>query len=570
MRASQWFAGTLKESPKDAEIVSHKLMLRAGLIRKLGAGLYTWMPTGLKVLRNVEKIVREEMNKTGALEVLMPAIQPAELWEETGRYDDFGELLLKITDNSGRKYCFGPTHEEVITDIMRNELKSYKQLPLNFYQIQTKFRDEIRPRFGVMRAREFIMKDAYSFHIDEGSLHETYEKMYAAYCNILNRLGLKFRAVEADTGAIGGSGSHEFQVLADSGEDIIAYSETGAYAANLEQATCKYAEYSPKPSDKKMELVETKNQKTIDDIVKFLNIDIKNTVKTLIVKGREQPLVALVLRGDDTLNVIKAQKHPLVHSPLTFVDEETVIKILNTNFGSLGPVNLNIPVIVDEKALRVSGFCCGANKNDHHYVNVEWQRDAKYDDVFDLRNVQEGDLSPDGNGTLKLCRGIEVGHIFKLGDKYTVSMKATVLTEKGELKPMKMGCYGFGVSRIVAAAIEQNHDDKGIIWPDAMAPFTVVIIPVNAHKSQIVNDKATELYNALQQVGLEVLLDDRNERPGILFADNELIGIPHRIVLSEKTLANNEIEYKERKSGETELVGIDNIQDFIMNKLNRK
>lgn len=565
MRASHWFGSTLKETPKDAEIISHQLMLRAGLIRKLGTGLYTWMPTGLKVLRNIEKIVREEMNRTGALEVLMPCVQPAELWEETGRYDDFGELLLKITDNSDRRYCFGPTHEEVITDIMRHELKSYKQLPVNFYQIQTKFRDEIRPRFGVMRAREFIMKDAYSFHLHENSLDDTYNKIFKAYCKIFDRLGLKYRAVEADTGAIGGSGSHEFQVLADSGEDIIAYSDESDYAANLEQATYLHTPKETKTAEKEIELIETKNQKTIDDIVKFLNIDIKNTIKTLLVKGTKHPLVALILAGDDTLNAVKAQKHPLVSSPLTFVDEKEVIKALNTGFGSLGPVNLDIPIIVDKKALDIEYFCCGANKDDYHYINASWEKNVKYDDVFDLRNVKEGDISPDGRGTLKLLRGIEVGHIFKLGNKYSISMKAQVLNEEGILQPMLMGCYGLGVSRVVAAAIEQNHDDRGIIWPDAMAPFKLVIIPVNAHKSALVHDKALELYHELLNLNIDVLLDDRIERPGILFADNDLIGIPHRIVISEKTLSNQQVEYKHRRSDSAQMIALDSLDEFIKN-----
>lgn len=567
MRASIWFSGTLKETPADAEIISHQLMLRAGLIRKLGAGLYSWLPTGLKILHNIEKIVREEMNKANALEVLMPSIQPAELWQETRRWDDFGDLLLKIKDNNNRDYCFGPTHEEVITNIMRDELKSYKQLPINFYQIQTKFRDEIRPRFGVMRAREFIMKDAYSFHLTSESLEQTYETMKNAYCQIFERLGLKYRAVEADTGAIGGSGSHEFQVLADTGEDLIAYSDSGDYAANIEQATNLKPEITKEIPTNKMELIHTPDQKTINDLVNFINVDIKETVKTLIVQGEKEPLIALILRGDDTLNEIKAQKHPWIKSPIKFIDETHINKTLNLPFGSIGPVNLGIPIIADFQTLAMKSFVCGANQKDYHYTNVSWTRDAKYDDSFDLRNVKEGDLSPDGKGQLKICRGIEVGHIFQLGDKYSKAMKAEVLNEKGELQNMLMGCYGLGVSRVVAAAIEQNHDEFGIIWPNSMAPFQVVIIPINAKRSENVREKAELLYQELLNFGVDVLLDDRDERPGILFADNDLIGIPHRLVISDKNLKDNVIEYKARKNKDAQLVQFTDIQNFIFEKL---
>ncbi|KTD47531.1 proline--tRNA ligase [Legionella quateirensis] len=564
MRASQWFLATQKETPSDAEITSHQLMLRAGMIRKLGSGLYTWMPLGLKVLRKIEHIVREEMNKTHAMEVLMPAVQPAELWQETGRWETFGGQLLTMCDSNKREYCFGPTHEEVITDIMRNELRSYKQLPVNFYQIQTKFRDEIRPRFGVMRAREFIMKDAYSFHLSMESLQDTYNNMYQAYSRIFNRMGLKFRAVEADTGAIGGSASHEFQVLADSGEDLIFYCDNSDYAANIEQATSLKPAKASNVMAKSIELIDTPNQKTIAEVAQFLKIDSKETIKTLIVQGKDHPMVALVLKGDDELNEVKAIKHPLVHSPLIFVDEETIMKSLNAPVGSLGPVNLSIPVIVDHHALAMSSFVCGANQADKHYIHAAWDRDAVYQDAFDLRNVKEGDASPDGKGTLHSCRGIEVGHVFQLGDKYAKAMNAAVLNEQGQLQTMLMGCYGLGISRVVAAAIEQHHDEQGIIWPQAIAPFQLVIIPINGQKSQQVTDYAEHLYQQFSNAGLDVLLDDRNERPGVLFADNDLIGIPHRLVVSDRNLDQDCVEYKARSANESQQINKDNVIDFIL------
>lgn len=563
MRASQWFLATLKETPNDAEITSHQLMLRAGMIRKLGSGLYTWMPLGLKVLRKVENIVREEMNRAKAMEVLMPAVQPAELWQETGRWDSFGGQLLTMRDSNEREYCFGPTHEEVITDLMRHELQSYKQLPVNFYQIQTKFRDEIRPRFGVMRAREFIMKDAYSFHLSLESLQETYQAMYQAYSRIFDRMGLKYRAVEADTGAIGGSASHEFQVLADSGEDLIFYSDASDYAANIEQATSLKPAKASETTTEALQLVDTPDMKTIVDVARFLNIECSQTIKTLIVKGKEHPMVALVLKGDDELNEVKAIKNPLVDAPLVFIDEKTILKTLKTPVGSLGPLNLDIPIIVDHHALAMTSFVCGANLADKHYVNAAWDRDASYNEVYDLRNVKEGDASPDGKGTLHSCRGIEVGHVFQLGDKYAKAMNAAVINEQGQLQTMMMGCYGLGITRVVAAAIEQHHDDQGIIWPQSIAPFQLVIIPINGHKSQAVKDQADALYRQFIDLGIDVLLDDRNERAGILFADNDLIGIPHRLVVSDRNLEQGNVEYKARTSSESQQVSLDKVIDFI-------
>lgn len=567
MRVSQWFLATQKEVPNDAEIRSHQLMLRAGMIRKLGSGLYTWMPIGLRVLRKVEQIVREEMNRTHAMELLMPAIQPAELWQETGRWETFGGQLLTMKDSNDRAYCYGPTHEEVITDIMRNELNSYKQLPLNFYQIQTKFRDEIRPRFGVMRAREFIMKDAYSFHLTMESLQATYQDMYQAYSRIFDRMGLKYRAVEADTGAIGGSASHEFQVLADSGEDLIFYSDASDYAANIEQATSLKPNRANEGDSNPLCLVDTPDQKTIEEVSNYLNIDSSMTIKTLIVRGKEHPMVALVLRGDDELNEVKAIKHPLVQTPMLFINEEEILKTLKAPVGSLGPVNLNIPVIADHHALALSSFVCGANQEGKHYQHTVWGRDAQYTEAYDLRNVKIGDPSPDGKGTLQSCRGIEVGHVFQLGEKYAKAMNASVLNEQGKLQTMLMGCYGLGITRVVAAAIEQQHDEKGIIWPLAIAPFQLVIIPINAHRSEAVKEKAEALYQQFNDLGVEVLLDDRNERPGVLFADSDLIGIPHRVVVSERNLEQHSVEYKSRISADSELISLDKILAFISNVL---
>lgn len=563
MRASKWFLATLKETPSDAEIASHQLMLRAGLIRKLSSGLYTWLPMGLKVLHKIEQIVREEMNRAGALEVLMPAVQPAELWQETGRWETFGNQLLTMQDNNERDYCFGPTHEEVITDLMRHELRSYKQLPINFYQIQTKFRDEIRPRFGVMRAREFIMKDAYSFHLDSLSLQATYDCMYAAYCQVFTRLGLKFRAVEADTGAIGGAVSHEFQVLADSGEDIIFYSSESDYAANIEQATSLQPQKATTFPSERIQIVDTPEQKTIQDVANYLQIKPEETVKTLVVEGHEHPLIALVLRGNDDLNEVKASKHPLVKSPLRLADEDVITKELGAPIGYIGPIDLNIPIIVDHHALALEAFVCGANETDKHYINAAWNRDASYQEAYDLRNVKEGDVSPDGKGTLHACRGIEVGHIFQLGDKYAKSMNAAVLNEQGQLQTMTMGCYGLGVSRVVAAAIEQSHDDRGIIWPQAIAPFQLVIIPINGHKAPNVQEKAEALYQQFQEKGIDVLLDDRTERAGVLFADSDLVGIPHRLVVSDRNLEKGMIEYKAREQAESQTIDIDELESFI-------
>lgn len=565
MRTSQWFLNTLKETPADAEIISHQLMLRAGLIRKLGSGLYTWLPLGLRVLRNVERVVREEMNRAQAMEVLMPAVQPAELWKETGRWETFGGQLLTMQDSNERHYCFGPTHEEVITDVIRREVQSYKQLPLNFYQIQTKFRDEIRPRFGVMRAREFIMKDAYSFHLTKDSLEETYQLMYQTYCNIFNKLGLSYRAVEADTGAIGGYASHEFQVLAEAGEDILVYSDSSDYAANIEQATGLIPEKAQPSLEKELTLIDTPSQKTIEEVTSFLNVTPHQTVKTLLVEGEDHPIVALVLVGSDELNEIKAAKHSLVKSPLKLIDATTVEKNLHLPFGFLGPVGLNIPIIVDYHALTLSSFICGANQVGKHYRHAVWGRDAQYTEASYLRTVKEGDKSPDGKGLLRTCHGIEVGHVFQLGDKYAKAMNASILDEQGQTQIMQMGCYGLGISRVVAATIEQHHDERGIIWPTAMAPFQVMIVPINFHSSEVVKKEAKDLYQKLIDAGIETLLDDRKERPGVMFADCDLIGIPHRFVISEKHLQNQVIEYKERRAGEATLIATSALDAFIKN-----
>ncbi len=564
MRASQYFIPTMRETPKDAEIISHQYMLKAGLIRKLGSGLYTWLPLGLRVLKKIEHIIREELNQAGAIELLMPAIQPAELWQETGRWDTFGGQLLTMKDNQERSYCFGPTHEEVITDLMRNELKSYKQLPINVYQIQTKFRDEIRPRFGVMRAREFIMKDAYSFHLTQDSLQDTYSIMRDAYQRILTRMGLNFRAVEADTGAIGGAVSHEFQVLADAGEDLIFYSSEGTYAANIEQATHLKSTRTTEHPLLPLTLVATPQQKTIAEICEALQVQPHETIKTLLVKGCDTPLVALVLRGDDELNLIKAAKHPKVQSPVMFADEALIQSTLNVAPGFIGPVGLkNIPIIVDHEALSLPSFVCGANQNHHHYRNAAWDRDAHYDEVYDLRNVQEGDISPDGNGVLHACRGIEVGHIFQLGEKYAKDMGAQVLTPEGKTQTLLMGCYGLGVSRMVAAAIEQHHDERGICWPLNIAPFTLGLIPINGHRCDLVRNQAEKIYQECLALGIDVLLDDRNERPGVLFADHDLIGLPHRLIVSERHLEHHEVEYQSRKTGVGENIALTKLSEFL-------
>jgi len=545
MRASQFFISTTKEAPSEAELISHKLMLRAGLIKRLGSGLYTWMPLGLRVLRRVETVVREEMNRAGAIELLMPAVQPAELWEETGRWAQFGPQMLKIKDRHKRDFCFGPTHEEVITDIARREIKSYRQLPLNFYQIQMKFRDEIRPRFGVMRAREFLMKDAYSFHPNKQSLAATYQTMYDAYTKIFTRLGLTFRAVAADTGAIGGSGSHEFHVLADSGEDLLAYCPESDYAANVELAEAVAPVIPRAAPAQAMQSVATPGVKTIDEVAAFLKLNVNQTVKTLIVEGTEGP-VALLVRGDHVLNDIKAEKIAGVKVPFALANEAAVRTATGCAPGSVGPVGLKIPVIADRAVAAMSDFVCGANVDGQHLSGINFGRDLPEPVVVDLRNVLAGDPSPDGKGTLKLCRGIEVGHVFQLGSKYSLAMDATYLDEAGKSQPMEMGCYGVGVSRIVASAIEQHHDDKGIIWPKAMAPFLLVIVAIGYAKSEIVKTAADNLYAELKAAGHDVLLDDRDERPGVMFADAELIGIPHRVTVGERGLKDGIIEYQPR------------------------
>jgi len=568
MRTSQILLSTLRENPADAEVVSHQLMVRAGMIRKLAAGLYTWLPMGLRVLRKVEAIVREEMNRAGAQEVLMPAVQPAELWQESGRWEQMGDEMLRLKDRHDREFCFGPTHEEVITDLIRNELRSYKQLPANFYQIQTKFRDERRPRFGVMRAREFLMKDAYSFHIDEASLQETYEAMHAAYTRIFTRLGLDFRAVLADTGAIGGSGSQEFHVLADSGEDDIAFSTESDYAANVELAEAVAPAGARPAATAAMSTVDTPAQHTIEEVSAFLKVKPSQTVKTLLMQGAEQgSVVALVLRGDHELNEIKAEKLAQVASPLTFATPEQVKAAAGCEPGSVGPVGLNIPVIVDRSAAHLADFVCGANQNGKHLTGVNWGRDLPAGIVVDIRNVVEGDPSPDGKGTLQIKRGIEVGHIFQLGRKYSEAMKAQVQAEDGKSVVMTMGCYGIGVSRVVAAAIEQNHDDQGIIWPAALAPFQVALIPMNMHKSQRLRDAAEKLYDELVAAGIDVIFDDRKERPGVMFSDMELIGIPHRVVFSEKGLDKGELEYKGRRDSENQFIPLDQIVSFLKGRL---
>ncbi|HBC32759.1 MAG TPA: proline--tRNA ligase, partial [Marinobacter adhaerens] len=550
-------------------------MLRAGMIRKLAAGLYTWLPMGLRTLRKVERIVREEMDKSGAQEVLMPAVQPAELWEESGRWTQYGGELLRMKDRHGRDFCFGPTHEEVITDLIRNEISSYKELPANFYQVQTKFRDERRPRFGVMRAREFLMKDAYSFHLNAESLNETYELMHRTYCAIFDRFGLDYRAVQADSGAIGGSASHEFHVLASSGEDDIVFSTGSDYAANIEKAEAVAPSGTRPAPAEEMKEVGTPDQKTIQAVSQLLGIDATRTVKTLLVKAEADEdgnsgLVALVLRGDHTLNEIKAENLAGVAEPLTMATDEEIEQAVGCKPGSIGPVNLNVPVIVDRSAAHLADFVCGANREGFHLTGVNWERDAALERVEDLRNVVEGDPSPDGKGTLEIRRGIEVGHIFKLGNKYSTAMNATVLDENGKTVIMDMGCYGLGVSRVVAAAIEQNHDENGIIWPDAIAPFQVAIVTLNAHKSPTVAEAGEKLYEQLRQAGYDVLLDDRKERPGVKFADMELIGIPHRFVVSERGLAAGTLEYKGRKDAEKQDVPVAEALPFLVNASPRK
>ncbi|QDO85112.1 proline--tRNA ligase [Shewanella psychropiezotolerans] len=565
MRVSKYLLSTQKETPADAEVVSHQLMLRAGMVRRNASGLYSWLPTGLRVLRKVEAIVREEMNKAGAVEILMPMVQPADLWVETGRWEKFGPELLRFQDRHNRDFVLGPTHEEVITDIIRKEINSYKQLPLTLYQIQTKFRDEVRPRFGVMRSREFLMKDAYSFHLDQESMDVTYDAMFQAYNNIFERMGLSFRPVLADTGSIGGSMSHEFHVLADSGEDLIAYSTESDYAANIEKAEAPMPTGTRGAATQKMTLVDTPNAKTIAELVEQHDIAIENTVKTLIVKGatEEVPLVAIVVRGDHELNEVKAEKIEAVLAPFEFADEADIRKAIGAGPGSIGPVGLNIPVYIDHSVNVMSDFGAGANQDDKHYFGINWERDLPQAEVADLRNIIEGEPSPCGQGTIALLRGIEVGHIFQLGTNYSESMHANVLDQNGKSKTLLMGCYGVGVSRIVAAAIEQNHDDRGIIWPKAIAPFTVGILPMNMHKSHRVKDIAEQLYQDLNDAGIEVLFDDRKERPGVMFADMELVGLPHVVVIGDRNIDNGVFEYKNRRTGEKQEIPFDQLLDFL-------
>jgi len=570
MRTSQFPLTTLKETPADAEIVSHKLMLRAGLIRKLATGLYTWLPLGMRVLKKVERIVREEMDRAGALEVLMPAVQPAELWQESGRWEQYGPELLRITDRHQRNYCFGPTHEEIITELARNELHSYKQLPINFYQIQMKFRDEIRPRFGVMRAREFLMKDAYSFHLDQASLQQTYDLMHETYSRIFTRCGLRFRAVQADSGAIGGSSSHEFHVMADSGEDAIAFSTESGYAANIEKAEA-VAPSGPRPEPAEdLRLIDTPNAKTIDELVEQFQIPIERTVKTLVVAaadGEESTLIALLVRGDHELNEIKANNLPQVASPLRFATDQEIVEAIGAGPGSLGPLNLPIPCIVDRSVAVLADFSAGANIDAKHFCGINWGRDLALPQVEDLRTVVEGDPSPDGVGTLTIARGIEVGHIFQLGRKYSDAMQASVLDANGRAQIMTMGCYGIGVTRIVAAAIEQSHDQRGIIWPLAIAPFQVALLPMKMARSQRVKEVVEKLYAEMSAAGIEVLLDDREVRPGFMFADMELIGIPHRVVVGEQSLDQGQVEYRARSDDDNTMIELDRIVDFLRKRV---
>ena len=566
MRTSKYLLSTLKETPSDAEVISHQLMLRAGMIRKLASGLYTWLPTGLRVMKKVEKIVREEMDNAGAVEISMPVVQPADLWEESGRWEQYGPELLRIKDRNERPFVLGPTHEEVVTDLIRNELSSYKQLPLNLYQIQTKFRDEVRPRFGVMRSREFVMKDAYSFHTSQESLQETYDAMYQAYSQSFSRMGLDFRAVQADTGSIGGSASHEFQVLAKNGEDDVIFSDSSDYAANIELAEAVAPEGDRPAATQEMTQVDTPDAKTIAELVEQFGLPVEKTVKTLLVKATEEsghPLVALLVRGDHQLNEVKAEKLDVVAAPLTFATDEEIRQVVGAGAGSLGPVGLTIPVIADRTVAKMSDFSAGANIDGKHWFGINWVRDLPEARVADIRNVVEGDRSPDGQGVLQIKRGIEVGHIFQLGTKYSEAMKATVQGEDGRNQTLTMGCYGIGITRVVAAAIEQNHDDRGIIWPDALAPFQVAILPMNMHKSFRVQQLAEALYDQLRAQGIDVILDDRKERPGVMFADMELIGVPHTIVIGDRNLDNGEIEYKHRRDAGKKMIKSDEIVSYL-------
>ena len=568
MYLSKFPLNTLKETPADAEIISHRLMLRAGLIRRLASGLYTWLPLGLRVLHKVENIIRTEMNNSGAIEVLMPSVQPAELWQESGRWEQYGPELLRLQDRHQRDFCYGPTHEEIITDLARRELTSYKQLPVNYYQIQTKFRDEVRPRFGVMRAREFIMKDAYSFHLGQESLQQTYDVMYRTYSNIFTRLGLEFRAVMADSGAIGGSSSHEFHVLAESGEDAIAFSSDSDYAANIEKAETIAGDLARPAPSADMQTVDTPDQHSIEDVSAFLDTPPSQCLKTLLVNGSEDgSIVALVLRGDHALNEVKASHLEQVASPLSFATDEQIRQAAGCSAGSLGPVGLDIPVIADHAALQLADFICGANEDGRHLTGVNWERDCAVPQAADIRNVVDGDPSPDGKGTLSIVRGIEVGHIFQLGQKYSSAMNASVLDENGKSVVMTMGCYGIGVTRIVAAAIEQNHDDNGIIWPDNIAPFTVAIAPINFQNSDSVREAAVRLYDELSKTGIEVLLYDQKARLGAMLADLDLIGIPHRIVIGERGLADGNVEYKARADESGTDVALSEIVTLVKNSI---
>ncbi len=571
MRTSQYLISTLKETPADTEVISHKLMMRAGMIRKLASGLYIWLPTGMRVLKKVENIVREEMNNAGAIEISMPVVQPASLWQESGRWERYGDELLRFLDRGERAFVLGPTHEEVITDLIRNEISSYRQLPLNLFQIQTKFRDEIRPRFGVMRAREFLMKDAYSFHLTQESLQETYDMMYHTYSRIFCRMNLNFRPVQAATGAIGGSVSHEFQVLAASGEDEIVFSTESDFAANVELAEALAPLHPRAEAKEALRLIDTPDTRTIAALVERFDIPVEKTVKTLLVhadsKKAGHKLIALLIRGDHQLNTLKAEKLPEVARPLTFATEAEIRATIGASPGSLGPVNMPVPVIVDRTVAVMSDFSAGANIDGQHYFGINWERDLPLPEVADIRNVVQGDISPDGKGTLMVKRGIEVGHIFQLGSQYSDSMKAMVQSEHSHNQVITMGCYGIGISRVVAAAIEQHHDADGIIWPDAIAPFHVAILPVNMHKSLRVEKFAQQLYTRLRDSKVDVILDDRKERPGVMFADMELIGIPHLIIIGDRHLDNEEVEYKNRRSGEKKIIKFSEIADFLLVQL---
>lgn len=564
MKASQTLIATTKELPKEAVLASHQYMLKAGLIKKLASGIYTWMPMGLKVLQKIQNIVREEMNKAGASELLLPSVLPSELLQETHRWDKFGPELLKLKDRHDRDFCYGPTHEEPIVDMARDTIKSYKQLPLNLYQIQTKFRDEIRPRFGVMRAREFIMKDSYSFHENIECLHNTYEVMFQTYCNILNKIGLEYRPVKADTGAIGGDNSHEFQVLANAGEDIVCYSNGSDYAANIELATYAKPDLSKKEaSQNAMEKIHTPNIKTIEKLCKEMSFDIKKTIKTMVIKDAEGNLFALVIRGDHELNETKINKLEQIVAPYSLASREEIFEVFKANPGSLGIHNCPISIIADYSAVEITDLVCGANEDDYHFTNVNWDRDVTDYQVADIRNVITGDISPDGKGTIELTNGVEVGHIFELEDVYSKPMNATIIGQDGKPKPMLMGCYGFGVSRVMAAAIEQSHDDNGIIWPKAIAPFEVAILPINYNKSENVKETADKLYKELLTKGIDVLLDDRGNRPGVMFADADLVGYTHHIVIGDRLLEQGLIEYKNRKTQEKQEITIEKLKEIL-------